>query len=202
VSDILGLNEGKDWNDVRRELNDDHVRRIHEFYEFLWPTDTLLLELLPRPQEKTSRAVFLGPVDFRTLPLVATSWLDYFDELILPHPFPNPAGIRPESSPTKSPALYRDQTLRNVLMLLELEGYIRSPNFLPTCRGKLYQNAPHYPERTCLLLSRVFDKSPSNNWPIRIRPMARVCPTFIFPRFSAATTPRQGLRERPPGAGK
>jgi hypothetical protein len=126
VSDILGLNEGKDWNDVRRELNDDHVRRIHEFYEFLWPTDTLLRELLPRPQEKTARAVFLGPVDFRTLSFVAMGWLDYFDEVILPHPFPNPAGIRPESSPTKSPALYRDQTLRNVLMLLELEGYIRS----------------------------------------------------------------------------
>jgi hypothetical protein len=126
VSDILGLNKGKDWNDVRRELNDDHVRRIHEFYELMWPTDTLLRELLPRPKENISRAIFFGLVDVRTLPVVATGWLDYFDELVLPHPFPNPAGLRPEYSPTKSPALHRDQTLRNVAMLLELEGYIRS----------------------------------------------------------------------------
>lgn len=126
VSDILGLNNGKDWNDVRRELNDDHVRRIHEFYELMWPTDTLLRELLPRPKENISRAIFFGLVDVRTLPVVATDWLDYFDEIVLPHPFPNPAGLRPEYSPTKSPALYRDQTLRNVAMLLELEEHIRS----------------------------------------------------------------------------
>ncbi|MGF6547632.1 DUF4238 domain-containing protein [Paraburkholderia youngii] len=126
VSDILGLNKGNDWNDVRRELNDEHVVRIHEFYEFLWPTDTLLRELLPRPKANVSRAVFLGPVDVRSLPLLIMPLLDYFDELVVPHPFPNAAGLRPESSPTKSPALYRDQTLRNVLMLLELEGFIRS----------------------------------------------------------------------------
>ncbi|MBR8458103.1 DUF4238 domain-containing protein [Burkholderia dolosa] len=126
VSDILGLNKGKDWIDVRRELCDDQVKRIHEIYEFLWPTDTLLRELLPRPNANISRGVFLGPVDVRSLPLVVTPWLDYFDELVIPHPFPNAAGLRPENSPTKSPALFRDQTLRNALMLLELERYIRS----------------------------------------------------------------------------
>ncbi|AZN35395.1 DUF4238 domain-containing protein [Iodobacter ciconiae] len=126
VSDILGLNEGKEWNDVRRELNDDHVQRIHEFYEYLWPTDTLLRELLPRPRRGITRAVFLGPLDVRSLQLVVVPWLDYFDELVLPHPFPNATGLRAEASPTKSPSLYRDQTLRNVLILLELEGFIRS----------------------------------------------------------------------------
>ncbi|VWD30997.1 hypothetical protein BCO18430_06029 [Burkholderia contaminans] len=126
VADILGLNKGKDWTEVRRELNDDQVSRIHEIYEFMWPTDTLLRELLPRPNANISRGIFLGPLDVRSLPLVILPWLDYFDELVIPHPFPNAASLRPESSPTKSPALFRDQTLRNVLMLLELEGFIRS----------------------------------------------------------------------------
>lgn len=126
ISGILGLDKGKDWTDIRRELNDDQVQRIHEIYEFLWPKDTLLRELLPRPNANISRGVFLGPVDVRSILLVITPWLDYFDELVIPHPFPNAASLRPESSPTKSPALFRDQTLRNVLMLLELEGYIRS----------------------------------------------------------------------------
>ncbi|WP_114155035.1 DUF4238 domain-containing protein [Chromobacterium haemolyticum] len=126
VSEILGLNEGKEWNDVRRELNDDHVQRIHEFYQYLWPTDTLLRELLPRPRHGITRAIFLGPLDVRSLALVVLPWLDYFEELVLPHPFPNATSLRAKVSPTKSPALYRDQTLRNVLMLLELEEFIRS----------------------------------------------------------------------------
>src|SRR5690606_8599379 len=47
VQDILGLTAGKSWDDVRRELSDEQVKRIHEAFGSLWPEDTDLTELLP-----------------------------------------------------------------------------------------------------------------------------------------------------------
>lgn len=126
VLDVLGLDNGKDWSDVQRELSDKQVQRIHEIFESLWPRDTLLREILPRPKDGVLRALFMGNLDPRTLPVVATGWLDYFDEIVLAHPFFNAANIKPEYSPTKSPTKFKDQTLRNSLMLLQLEPYIRS----------------------------------------------------------------------------
>ena len=126
VRDVLGLDDGKDWSDVQRNLSNDQVKKIHEIFESLWPEDTLLREILPRPNKSIIRALFLGHLDPRTLPFVATGWLNYFDELVLPHPFLNARGMTPQYSPTKSPQCYKDQTLRNVLMLLQLEPHIRA----------------------------------------------------------------------------
>jgi hypothetical protein len=124
IHHLLGFDDGKDWDDIRRELSSDQVRRLHEVFETFWPTDTLLREILPRPDNRILRGVFLGPLDPRTLPLLATAWLRFFDELVLPHPFLNAATIKPEFSPTKNPAQYKEQTLRNVLSVLQLEEYI------------------------------------------------------------------------------
>jgi hypothetical protein len=124
VADILGFNNGKTWDDVRRELSDDQVKRIHEAFESLWPTDTDIAVLLPRPDERVFRALYLGTVDPRTISENVTSWLVYFDEIIVPNPFVNAANFKPEFSPTHSPGQYKEQTLKNVLLLLMLEPYI------------------------------------------------------------------------------
>lgn len=112
------------WFDVRRNLSDDQVREIHELYAALWPTDTRLNELLPTPQSKRSRALYLGIVDARTLSTKITGMLAYVDELVLVHPFVNANGIRPEFSPVHHPEQFRDQTLRNVFLLMVLEPHI------------------------------------------------------------------------------
>lgn len=126
VADILGLTSGKSWDDVRRELSDGQVKRIHEAFGSLWPEDTDLVELLPRPTKGAFRAVYLGTSDPRTVEAAVLGWLPYFDEVMLAHPFVNPLCVKPEVSPTKSPSQYKAQTLKNVLMLLILEPYIRS----------------------------------------------------------------------------
>jgi hypothetical protein len=46
---LLGLEEGKDWVKVRRELTDEEISRIYLLYEALWPLETDLLKLLPKP---------------------------------------------------------------------------------------------------------------------------------------------------------
>ncbi len=120
VIDILRINEVGSWLEVRRNITDAQVREVHELFAALWPAETQLVELLPRPQTRRSRAVYLGVVDARTLSTSVTGMLSYVDELVLVHPFVNAHGMRPEYSPTRNPASFREQTLRNVFVLLQL----------------------------------------------------------------------------------
>jgi hypothetical protein len=124
VQDILGLNAGKSWQDVQREISDDQVKRIYEAFGSLWPEDTDLPSLLPRPRSSILRAVYLGMSDPRLLNPMVLGWLPYFDEVVLAHPFVNPLHIRPDYSPTSLPSQHKEQTLKNVLLLLALEPFI------------------------------------------------------------------------------
>lgn len=126
VQDILGLKSGKTWEDVRRELSDEQVKGIHEAFGSLWPEDTDLSELLPRPRKGTFRALYLGVSDPRTVTATVLGWLPYFDQVVLAHPFLNPLRIKPGFSPTKSPSQHKAQTLKNVILLLQLEPYIHA----------------------------------------------------------------------------
>jgi hypothetical protein len=122
ILDFDGSEEG--WLRVRRTLSDDQVRDIHELHAFLWPLDTQLIDLLPVPQSKRSRALYMGMTDARTLSENVTGMLAYVDELIIVHPFMNANALRKESSPVHQPESFRDQTLRNVFALFVLERHI------------------------------------------------------------------------------
>lgn len=124
IKETLGLTEGKVWADVQRELSDQQVKKIYEAFESLWPADTDIADLLPRRDERVFRALFLGIVDPRTIPISVTSWLLYFDEIIVPHPFVNATLIKPEYNPTKSPSKFKALTIRSVLLLLLLEPFV------------------------------------------------------------------------------
>lgn len=126
VQRILGLDGGKTWEDVRRDLSDDMVKEIYEAFGSLWPKDTDITSLLPRPDQNISRGIYLGTIDPRTAGVNALGLLTYFDEIILPNPFINPAYIRPEYNPIDSPAQHKEQTLKNVLLLLTLEPFMRA----------------------------------------------------------------------------
>ena len=126
VQGVLGLDKGKTWEDVRRDLSDDHVKKIHEAYGSLWPEDTDIASLLPRPDQNVSRGIYLGTIDPRTVATNAIGLLTYIDEIILPNPFINPAYIGQKYSPTHSPAQHKEQTLKNVHLLLTLEHFIHA----------------------------------------------------------------------------
>lgn len=122
INQILRLNEDKStWLDVRRNLSDGQVRHIHELYAGLWPMDTRLIDLLPSPQSRRSRALYLGMTDPRMLSTAVTGMLAYVDEIVLAHPFVNANAVRPEFSPIHNPAHFRSQTLRDVFALMILE---------------------------------------------------------------------------------
>jgi len=124
IADIVGLSSGKTWEDVRRELNDQQVARIHEVFGDLWPADTQLDQLVPRQTDAVFRALYFGVPDVRTIEASVVGWLAHFDEIIIAHPFIHPASVKPDFSPLKAPASHRAQTLKNILLFLLLEPYI------------------------------------------------------------------------------
>jgi hypothetical protein len=124
VEDILGLSGGKSWENVRRELSDDQVKGIHGAYMSLWPKDTNIADLLPRPDRRVIRALYVGLIDPRTIAASVIGWLLYFDEILVLNPFANPANMRPEYSPIESPSQYKEQTIKNVALLLNLAPLI------------------------------------------------------------------------------
>lgn len=125
VSRVLGLSKGKTWFDVRRELSAEQVRTIHVLFEGLWPPDMDLGALLPRPDSRRLRALYLGVADARLIGLNVLGWLPYFDEIVVLNPFVNARYIRAEYSPIASPDQHRAQTLKNIMLLMMLQPFIQ-----------------------------------------------------------------------------
>lgn len=126
VQGILGLLDGASWEDVRRTLSDDQVQRIHGVFSTLWPEETDLASLLPRRNPKVLRSVYIGFADPRTVEAAVLGWLPYIDEIVLVNPFFLGTRMKPEFSPIESPAGHKMQTLKNVMLLLVLEPFIRA----------------------------------------------------------------------------
>ncbi|NRB38336.1 MAG: SEC-C domain-containing protein [Pseudomonadales bacterium] len=124
VTDVLGLNDGKTWDDVRKELSGDQIKEIYRFYGHLWPKDTDYISLLPKP-DGTLRALYTGIVDPQAITLTITSMTLYCDEILVVSPFVNPALMNPEFSPLENPHQYKHDTLKNIMLLLMLEPYIK-----------------------------------------------------------------------------
>lgn len=127
IKKILEL-DGSDasWLRMRRTLSDEQVSRIHKVQAALWPRDTQLIDLLPSPQRRRSRALFMGSIDPRFLSESITGMLAYVDELVVVHPFMNADTMRKEFSPIHQPSKHREQTVRNAFTLLVLERAIEA----------------------------------------------------------------------------
>ena len=124
VVNILGLAKGKTWDDVRKELSDKQVKDIHGAFGCLWPPETNVVDMLPRPDNKIFRALYSGLIDPRIILRNVASFSLYFDEIVVINPFMNPANVKPEFSPVESPGQYKQETLKNVLLLMQLAPFI------------------------------------------------------------------------------
>lgn len=126
ATNILGLSKGKTWEDVRRELSDDQVKEIHKVIASLWPRETNLMDLLPRPDSAILRALYAGLVDPRVLLRNVIGFSFYVDEIIVVSPFTNPSCVKEEYSPIHSPTQYKQQTIKNVFHLMQLAPFINA----------------------------------------------------------------------------
>ena len=123
IKGILGLDAGKTWLDVRREITEEQIAKIYGFYSALWPRDTDIYSLLPKSDGRF-RALYTGVLDVRVIGLHALPMASLFDEFLIENPIVNPNNVKPEFSPTEAPVTYKYQALKDFLLMLELEPYI------------------------------------------------------------------------------
>ncbi len=118
IENLLEL-DGKDWNDIRREMTDEKIVRLYGSYESLWPRETDLLSLLPKP-DGTFRSVYTGSMHPKLIPEFALGASLYFGEIIIQNPFINPMSLAKGKRPTENPHAYRGEVLKSLMAFLKL----------------------------------------------------------------------------------
>jgi hypothetical protein len=114
---VLGLQDGRDWLRVRRELTDEQISKIYSLYDGLWPLETDLLQLLPKP-DGVPRAVYTGSIHPIAITEFALGSSLYFGELLIQHPFAHPRTVKDEFNPVKNPRNFRQEFLKNAMFFL------------------------------------------------------------------------------------
>lgn len=119
IVSVLELESGKDWVQIRRELTDEKIGKIYNLYEGLWPLETDLLALLPKPDGEM-RAVYTGSIHPSSITEFALAAPLYFGELIIAHPFVHSGAMNKQYRPTENPKSYRQEFLKAVLFFMNV----------------------------------------------------------------------------------
>ena len=119
IVNVLELESGKDWVQIRRELTDEKIGKVYSLYEGLWPLETDLLALLPKPDGE-ARAVYTGSIHPSSITDFALAAPLYFGELIVAHPFIHPGVMKKELRPTEDPKSYRQEFLKTIMFFLNV----------------------------------------------------------------------------------
>ncbi len=119
IANVLDLESGKDWVQIRRELTDEKIGKVYSLYEGLWPLETDLLALLPKPDGQ-ARAIYTGSIHPSSITDFALAAPLYFGELIVAHPFVHPGIIKKELSPTGNPSSYRQEFLKTIMFFINI----------------------------------------------------------------------------------
>jgi len=124
--EILGFDGKKDWIQIRKDLTDQKIENIYKAFAALWPRETDLMSLLPKPDTKVSRAIYSGMLDPQVACKDIAALSLYVDEILIINPFVNPNTVRDEFNPIKNPGRYRQDTIKNFIFLLSLFPLIES----------------------------------------------------------------------------
>lgn len=132
LTKVLGLREAKDWLEVRRNLTDDKIKKAYELFGYLWPRETDLLKLLPKP-DGCARAVYTGSIHPTAIADAALGATLYFGEVLIEHPFLHPGSVNKKFSPVENPDAFRQEFLKSTLTFLELMPLVEAGvvNFIP-----------------------------------------------------------------------
>jgi hypothetical protein len=109
----------KDWDAVRREMTDDKIARMYRLYEALWPLETDLLSLLPKPDGKM-RSVYTGSLHPKLIMEFAVGASLYFGEVIVQNPFLISRTLQEDKRPTEHPRQYRGEALKTLMTFFQI----------------------------------------------------------------------------------
>jgi len=124
ISKILGITEGRDWTTVRREVTDEKIKKVYGLFDALWPRETNLLSLLPKPDGE-ARAIYTGILHPSVISNCALGLSLYFDELLIEHPFIHPRTMNERYSPLEHPNIYRQEFLKSVVLFMAIMPLVR-----------------------------------------------------------------------------
>lgn len=119
IAKILGIAEDRDWVTVRREITDEKIKDIYDLYDALWPRETNLLAMLPKP-DGSARAIYTGVLHPSVISTCALGLSLYFDELLIEHPFIHPRSVKKNFSPLEHPKIYRQEFLKSVILFMAI----------------------------------------------------------------------------------
>jgi len=119
MSKILGITEDRDWVTVRREITDEMIKDAYGLYDALWPRETNLLAMLPKPDGE-ARGIYTGALHPSVISNCALGLSLYFDELLIEHPFIHPRTVAKEFSPLEHPKTYRQEFLKSVVLFMAI----------------------------------------------------------------------------------
>lgn len=125
IANVLGLDGQKDWVTVRREITDEKIAKVYSLFAGLWPLETDLLALLPKPDGRP-RAVYTGLIHPDKITDVALGASLYFGQMLIQHPFIHPRTMKPEFSPIENPRAYRNEFLKATVLFLTVLPLIES----------------------------------------------------------------------------
>lgn len=115
----------KDWDTIRREMTDDKIAQMYRLYEALWPLETDLLALLPKPDGKM-RSVYTGSLHPKLIIEFALGAPMYFGEVIIQNPFLISRTLQKDKRPTEHPRQYRGEALKTLMTFLQLMPLVQA----------------------------------------------------------------------------
>jgi hypothetical protein len=118
LSNLFEL-DSKDWLQVRQEMTDEKIARAYSLYEGLWPLETDLLKLLPKPDGQL-RSLYTGSIHPQHIHEFAVGSTLYFGEIIIQHPFVHSGTLNKEFRPTERPRQYRGEFLKTLLFFISV----------------------------------------------------------------------------------
>lgn len=116
ITNVLNLDGKRDWLTVRRELTDEQIKNTYLIFESLWPLETDILQLLPKPDGR-QRAVYTGAIHPNVITEHAIGAGLYFGQLLVEHPFVHAGILNKEYSPVHNPKTYRQEFLKSVMFM-------------------------------------------------------------------------------------
>ncbi|MBB3571989.1 DUF4238 domain-containing protein [Rhizobium sp. BK491] len=125
IVNVLNLHDGRDWLRVRRELTDEQISKVYSLYEGLWPLETDILSLLPKPDGR-ARCVYTGNLHPNAFLKHGVGVPLYFGETLVEHPFLHPGTVKHDFNPVENPHAFRQEFLKSAFLFLNVMPLVTS----------------------------------------------------------------------------
>lgn len=123
IIDILSFDGKKSWSDIKNKISRDHIKELYKLIAWLWPPDTDISSILPRPENKL-RSLYLGFMRPESVLDSVVKYSLYCDQILVMNPFLNPWCIAKNYNPLVHPEKYVGDSIKWILFVLQLAPWI------------------------------------------------------------------------------